>query len=260
MVAFFAPTFLILPRMKDTFYFSHDYNARTDEKVRRLLRKHGMAGYGVFWALVEDLYQNANALQTDCEGIAFELRVDCELVRSVIYDFGLFMVEGDTFGSLSVEKRLEQRKGKSQTARENALIRWAKVKEQRERDANALQTDCEGNAIKERKGNERKKNESKSEAFSKPDELSEFDLTLKSFFEMRVKIKKPATERAKELILSELDKLAGSDESLKIQILNQSIRNCWQDVYPLKDQKSSNTGKTPLTEDIGKMDYSKTTF
>lgn len=99
-------------------------------------------------------------------------------------------------------------------------------------------------------------NEEKSEKI----ELSEFEQTLKSFFEMRVKIKKPATERAKELILSELDKLAGSDESLKIQILNQSIRNCWQDVYPLKDQKSANTGKTPLTEDIGKMDYSKTTF
>lgn len=100
----------------------------------------------------------------------------------------------------------------------------------------------------------------KSEDFSNPVVLSEFEQTLKSFFEMRVKIKKPATERAKELILSELDKLAGSDESLKIQILNQSIRNCWQDVYPLKDQKSANTGKTPLTEDIGKMDYSKTTF
>ena len=45
---------------KDTFYFSHDYNARNDEKIKMLIRKHGMIGYGVFWAIVEDLYNIKN--------------------------------------------------------------------------------------------------------------------------------------------------------------------------------------------------------
>ena len=56
---------------KDTFYFSHDYNSRNDEKIKSLLRKHGMQGYGLFWALIEDLYNNANALRTDSEGIEY---------------------------------------------------------------------------------------------------------------------------------------------------------------------------------------------
>jgi len=43
---------------KDTYYFSHDYNCRNDEKIKRLLRKHGMCGYGIFWSIVEDLYNN----------------------------------------------------------------------------------------------------------------------------------------------------------------------------------------------------------
>jgi hypothetical protein len=137
---------------KDTYYFSHDYNARTDEKIKLLIRKHGLIGYGIFWAIVEDLYNNANALRTDYDGIAFELRTDVELIKSVINDFNLFQIEGDIFGSLSVQNRLNQRLGKSKSARQSALIRWSKS----ETDANALQTQSEGNAIKERKVKEKK--------------------------------------------------------------------------------------------------------
>lgn len=144
---------------KDTYYFSHDYNARTDEKIKLLIRKHGLRGYGIFWAIVEDLYNNANALRLDCEGIAFELREDSETIKSVIHDFNLFKIDGDIFGSLSVQDRLNQRLGKSATARESALKRWNKT----ETDANAMQTQCECNAIKERKGKEKKGKEIKEE-------------------------------------------------------------------------------------------------
>ena len=91
---------------KDTFYFSHDYNARNDEKIKRLIRKHGMQGYGVFWSIVEDLYNNTNALRTDYEGIAYDLRSDSDLVASVVNDFDLFIFNGDYFGSNSVQERL----------------------------------------------------------------------------------------------------------------------------------------------------------
>ena len=33
-------------------YFSHDSNARNDEKVIRLRMKHGAAGYGVYFMLL----------------------------------------------------------------------------------------------------------------------------------------------------------------------------------------------------------------
>lgn len=69
---------------------------------------------------------------------------------------------------------------------------------------------------------------------SNSDSVNEFEITFSSFLEMRKKIKKPATERAIELIHIELEKLAPANEKLKIDILNQSIKNCYQDVYPLK--------------------------
>ena len=138
---------------KDTFYFSHDYNARNDEKIKRLIRKHGMIGYGIFWSIVEDLYNNANALRTDYEGIAYDLRSDCDIVASVVNDFDLFIFNGDFFGSNSVQERLDQRNSKSESARKSAIYRWE--------NANALQTQSEGNAKKERKGKEIKGKEIK---------------------------------------------------------------------------------------------------
>ena len=131
---------------KDTFYFSHDYNARNDEKIKRLIRKHGMQGYGVVWSIVEDLYNNANALRLDYDGIAYDLRSDSDTVFSVINDFDLFVFDVNTFGSLSVQKRLDERNDKSIKARESANKRW--------NNANALQPQSDSNAIKERKGKE----------------------------------------------------------------------------------------------------------
>jgi cell fate (sporulation/competence/biofilm development) regulator YlbF (YheA/YmcA/DUF963 family) len=131
---------------KDTFYFSHDYNSRNDEKIKFLIRKHGLLGYGLFWSIIEDLYNNANALRTDYEGIAYDYRIDVSIVTSVINDFDLFVFDAEHFGSLSVQKRIDERDSKSVKARESAHKRWT--------NANAMQSQCEGNAIKERKGKE----------------------------------------------------------------------------------------------------------
>jgi hypothetical protein len=96
-------------------------------------------------------------LRTDYDGIAFELRITTEQAKSIINDFDLFVIDGDYFGSASVERRLNERNEKSVKARQSALNRWNKVKN----DANALRTQSDGNAIKESKVKENKKKDSK---------------------------------------------------------------------------------------------------
>ena len=59
------------------------------------------------------------------------------------------------------------------------------------------------------------------------------------FCEMRKKIKKPLTDRAAKMILNELERLAPGDNHTKGLILDQSVKRCWQDVYPLKGEKSA---------------------
>ena len=135
---------------KDTFYFSHDYNARLDDKIKQLIRKHGLLGYGCYWAIIEDLYNNANALRLDYDGIAFDLRINIEQAKSIINDFDLFVIDAEQFGSMSVERRLNERNEKSAKASQSANLRWQKQKD----NANAMRTQYDSNTIKEKKGKE----------------------------------------------------------------------------------------------------------
>lgn len=139
---------------KDTFYFSHDYNSRNDEKIKSLIFKYGLRGYGIFWAIIEDLYNNTNELQTNYERIAFELREDIIIVKSIIQDFELFVINDNYFGSISVQKRLDERAEKSKKAKESVNLRWQKHQENKEIDTNVLQPNYDSNTIKERKGKE----------------------------------------------------------------------------------------------------------
>lgn len=56
------------------------------------------------------------------------------------------------------------------------------------------------------------------------------------FVEMRKTIKKPVkTEYTLSLLIKKLNELSG-DEQTKLEIINQSIRNSWQDFYALKSE------------------------
>lgn len=63
--------------------------------------------------------------------------------------------------------------------------------------------------------------------------------TFADFQDMRKKIKKPMTDRAISLMLNKLEKLS-SDPLVQVKILEQSIMNCWQDIYEIKDVRNDN--------------------
>jgi hypothetical protein len=80
---------------------------------------------------------------------------------------------------------------------------------------------------------------------------SPIEIAIDDFKEFRKKIKKPMTDRAVELLVDKLNKLASDDET-KIAILNQSIVNGWQGVFPLKGdtQRQSGTNNPFLQEGV----------
>jgi bacterioferritin (cytochrome b1) len=117
---------------KETFYFKHDYNARHDRKLVNVIMKHGMIGIGVYWCVVEMLYEEGGYLplnKQEYERISFELRVDVEIVEVVINNFGLFSISTDTklFFSDTVLERLQERCDKSDKARASINKRWNKL-------------------------------------------------------------------------------------------------------------------------------------
>ena len=79
-------------------YFSHDYKARHDRKLVNLLMKKGAEGIGIFWCIIEMLYEDGGRINTsEYERITFELRSNYDTVKSVIEDFKLFKIDGEHF-------------------------------------------------------------------------------------------------------------------------------------------------------------------
>lgn len=141
-------------------YFPHDHYARSDKKLINLIRVQGLAGVGLFWCIIEMLYEENGWLNlSDLENIAYDLRTPPEKIKSLIYDFDLFYTNGEKFTSKSVQVRLKLMEAKSSQAAKAAKARWQKCKD----DANAMRTHTISNALNKSKLNEIKENESKGE-------------------------------------------------------------------------------------------------
>lgn len=116
------------------YYFSHDSNARNDDKILALRMKHGWEGYGLYWALIERMREAANyACVRDYNVVAYDLRTDAAKIKSIIEDFGLFSFEADESGrkwvySESLRRRMsavdEQAEMRSEAARKAVVTRW----------------------------------------------------------------------------------------------------------------------------------------
>lgn len=160
--------------MKDVYYFPHDYNARQDPKLQDVMAHHGVAGIGIYWCLVEMLYEQGGIIPLKAvKGIAYALHVDGEVVSSIINDFDLFQVEGDDFISNSVNIRMNKRAEISEKRRKAIEARWGKKgdsdTEELQNDTNVLQKNntCNTNVIQNDtnkiKGKEIKLNEIEKE-------------------------------------------------------------------------------------------------
>ncbi len=129
-------------------YFSHDYHARDDTKLKKLRMAMKMEGIGIYWCIVEFLYENDGylTLDDDVEMLVYELRIDKKKLLKVIENFDLFKISDNRFYSPSVLKRLEIIEDKSKSQSEKAKKRWAKAREKQQTDSRAegMQDVCRG--------------------------------------------------------------------------------------------------------------------
>lgn len=80
---------------------------------------------------------------------------------------------------------------------------------------------------------DKKKNlDSLIDAYTKNDSLKS---AIHDFIEFRKQIKAPLTEKALTLSFNKLDKLANTDDDLKISIINQSIERGWRGLFEVKE-------------------------
>lgn len=95
---------------KESYYFSHDSNARNDVKVIKLRRQLGLEGYGLYWCLIEMLRDTPDyKLPIDAvEDIAFSLNISKEKVETVINNYDLFTIDDMQFFSERLIRNMEK--------------------------------------------------------------------------------------------------------------------------------------------------------
>lgn len=85
-----------------------------------------------------------------------------------------------------------------------------------------------------KEGDKRKKEKTIDSYYPTDEKLNK---AFADYVEMRKQIKKPLTERAIELAQKKLEELSKGDNDVSILILEQSVMNCWQGLFPLKEEK-----------------------
>lgn len=235
-------------------YFSHDYNARSDPKMVRLIMDHGMEGVGIYWCIVEMLYENGGYIDlSECERIAFELRTDCDRIATIVRS-NLFRIADEKFYSETALERLEKRGEKSHKASASAHARWGNNSKD---DANALRTQCNSNAIKVKekkiKVKEIKVNTQERDPYFYLSEgmSPNQDLVRKwvHWVEFRKSMRKPyKTKEGEAAAYNRLLKLSESNSLVAIEIIDQSIANEWQGLFPLKNDAKPASSLKPKSE------------
>ena len=145
--------------MKKT-YFNHDSSARHDYRIMKMRAKLGMASYGIFWSLLELLFSEENKICIDDYNIlAFGLQCDPKILKQVIEDFDLFVIEDGCFYSRRLNRQIEDINNKSNKAKESVNKRW--------RNTNAIQTNNDRNTsiVEYSKSKVKKSIENRIEAF-----------------------------------------------------------------------------------------------
>ena len=111
---------------KDTYYFSHDYNANSDTKILFMRQQLGMEGYGIYWFLIEKLADAGGYLPLKIIPVlAMQMHTTEIKVKGVIESFELFQIIDNQFFSLRLLDHLELRNSYSEGGKKGAESRWA---------------------------------------------------------------------------------------------------------------------------------------
>lgn len=155
-------------------------------------------------------------------------------LNMVVMDNGCFTIAGweeyqntDRLAEIREYNRIAQQKSR---AKRKALQANNDVN-----DKSMTSQRCHDTDIEEEKELEKDKKKKKEQKIYS--DVPELNQAILSFIEFRKSIKKPMTDHAVGLLFKKLNDMTTSIDE-QIEIINQSIVNGWQGVFPLKEQKA----------------------
>ena len=130
--------------MKKDQYIPHEVSMRNTTEVMNLIENEGIAGYGIYWALLEYL-----RTQDDYVGdlrvlksLARQLKTKLAKIESVLNSYGLFSVTDYTFRSRKLESAMKPLEEKRK-----AMSKQNAGKAEANRKQNEVKTDAEHNQV-----------------------------------------------------------------------------------------------------------------
>lgn len=171
---------------KNTYYFSHDCNAREDDKIVALRMEKGAAGYGLYWLLLELLSTSPNCeFECNYNIVAYVLHESAKEIKEVVEKYGLFQITEDKkrFFSARLKEQMiavkelknkrvkaanQRWKGYANAMQVQSTCNASAVQVQPNSDANPMQVHAKSDA-KERKVKESKENNISSKEENKSD-------------------------------------------------------------------------------------------
>jgi len=146
--------------VKEAYYFSHDSNARGDEKILQLRSEFGWEGYGLYWAVIETLRESSDySFSSNAKaGLALSLNTTKEKLNGILnlcFDTNLLVEKDGRFFSESLMIRMEQVDEKRRKRAEAGRLGGIAKASSKQKPSNAKATPSKEKKRKESKGKEK---------------------------------------------------------------------------------------------------------
>lgn len=141
---------------KESYWFAHDSNARSDAKIIAMMQQYGMEGYGRWWVLLERLRKEQNYKYNINTKFAYNVLAQelcCsneeakKFIAACIEEYELLQTDGVSIWSTGLNARMEhldrKRAMMSERGRKGAAVTNAKraiAKQNKQGDKSAKQT------------------------------------------------------------------------------------------------------------------------
>ena len=232
---------------KDAYYFSHDSNAKDDQKCMLLIDQLGLEGYGIYWILIETLRdQPEYKYPVELVPIlAKRYGTSAAKMLLVVEKFNFFVFDEDrNFFSLSLIKRMIPMENKREQSRlagiKSGIARRKIALNAGSTDVQPIMNQNEQSKVKESKVKESKGEESKGEEIN----LSDFAKPLISFDDLIKIWNEESKQNQNSLLLESKFARSANGEPSKFSLLVKFLMDNDGDLPNNLKKYFNNAGKS----------------
>ena len=149
--------------MKKDQYFPHEANLRQTSEFMHLIEKEGMAGYGIYWGLIEYLRSQDNYIGDlrVLKSLSSQMRTSITRLLRILKNYGLFELTDYTFQSSRLITLMKPLESKRKLMDKRSLNDDATINLRNRR--NSLETNTTSVTVKKSKEKKSKENTSSAE-------------------------------------------------------------------------------------------------